>query len=489
MNDPKATAHNAAGEVRGPDYARTSRGLMHGGRVTLTLLIVLFAAGALHWMLFLHYGHLSFKAHDWGKEFIYYSLIRQWITTGQVPYHVSLAFHGTERFLALPEVNLSPQVLLLPLMSIGTFVLLNTLILYAVGFVGCLMIRQRYGLSLIPFTVLFLIYNFNGHITAHIGVGHSMWASYFLLPFYCLFVLEIAEGRISRLTAIKLAFTMFAILLQGGFHIFLWCMTFLLLLLLFNWRYLKTIVWTIVYTLLLSAFRLVPAVIALLGKKEKFIWSYPTVRDLLDALITIRQQTPERLRPWGTTGWWEYDIYVGILALVIIGIFGIWLRFSKRTDLQPHKYGALDLPLFIMSLFSLSYLHAFLTRLPIPLLRSERVATRFIIVPIVMLVFISSIRLEHVLRGVKRSVGLIAAAVGGMIIIALGYADHSFLWSVTRLERIYASRTVDLAIPSLLSRPDTVYKSLLWISWTTSVAAVAGLIYLAFRMRRGGKRA
>jgi hypothetical protein len=460
-----------------------------GSPTSLILLAVLFAAGAVHWIMFLHYGDLSFNTHDWGKEFIYYSLTKQWIATGDVPYHVSLAFHGTERFLALPEVNLSPQVLLLPLMGVGSFIVVNTLILYTAGFVGCLLIKRRYGLSLVPFTILFLIYNFNGHITAHIGVGHSMWAAYFLLPFYCMFILEIAEGRVTRLTPIKLALTMFVILLHGGFHIFIWCLTFLVLILIFNWTQLRTIIKTAVFTLLLAAFRLVPAAIALLGKKEKFVWSYPTVHDLIDALITIRQQTPERLRPWGSAGWWEYDVYVGIIGLTLIVVFGVWFRFSKREDLKPFKYRALDLPIFIMSLFSLSYLHAFLTRVPLPLLRSERVATRFVIIPILVLLVISSIRLERLLRGLKRSVGFIVVAAGGIAIMVLGFVDHSFLWSVGRLERIYASRVVDLTIPALISRPDMTYKSALWISWGVSLATFCVLLYLAFRMRRTGRRA
>lgn len=480
MRNPKATAKS-----NNPSPGRMREDRTRQRSIGLVLIVVLFAAGALHWILFLHHGDLSFKAHDWGKEFIYYSLIKQWVATGDVPYHVSLAFHGTDRFLALPEVSLSPQVFLLPLMAIGTFVVVNTLILYAIGFMGCLLIRNRYRLSLVPFTILFLIYNFNGHITAHMGAGHSMWAGYFLLPFYCLFVLEIAEGRATRLTPIKLALTMFGILLQGGFHIFIWCITFLFLLVLFNWRYLRTIAKTAVFTLLLSAFRLVPATLALLGRKEKFIWSYPTVRDLIDALITIRQQTPERLRPWGTAGWWEYDVYIGIVALVIIGIFGVWLRFAKRKELEKFKYRALDLPMFIMSLFSLSYLHAFFTRVPIPLLRSERVATRFIIIPMILMAVISSIRFERLLCGVKRSVGFVVVALGGITIMALGYVDHSFLWSVTRLERVYAGRVVDLTIPGLVSRPDTLYRSLLWTSWIISLATLCVLVYLAFRMRRG----
>jgi hypothetical protein len=52
---------------------------------TISVLVILFALGALHWVLFLHSGNLTFRAHDWGKEFIYYSLFKQALTTGELP--------------------------------------------------------------------------------------------------------------------------------------------------------------------------------------------------------------------------------------------------------------------------------------------------------------------------------------------------------------------------------------------------------------------
>ena len=163
------------------------QGLRLSSRKSLVFLILIFAAGALHWVFFLNYGNMSFKVHDWAKEFIYYSVLKQAMESGRLPFHIPMAFHETQRFLALPEINMSPQVFLLPLMDVGTFVLVNTLFMYTIGFAGCLAIRSRYGLSPVAFSVLFMLFNFNGHITAHMGVGHSMWTAYFLLPFFFLY--------------------------------------------------------------------------------------------------------------------------------------------------------------------------------------------------------------------------------------------------------------------------------------------------------------
>ena len=240
----------------------------------------MFAGGLLHWLLFFHYGKMSFQAHDWQKEYTYYAIIQEAVKTGTLPYHVAIAFQGTNRFLALPETNLSPQILLLPLMSVGRFVLVNVLLLYSAGFVGCLLIMRRYRLSILGFVPFFLLFNLNGHLTAQIGVGHSMWGAYFLLPFYVLLMLEIADGKSTLTTPIKMAFVLFLIVLQGGLHIYVWTLTFLILYLLFNRTSLRPVGLSIVFSGLLSAFRILPAAFSLADRKEKFIWSYPTLRDL-----------------------------------------------------------------------------------------------------------------------------------------------------------------------------------------------------------------
>jgi hypothetical protein len=454
---------------------------------TVVILAVLFAGGLVHWLLFFHFGDMSFTAYDWQKEYAYYSIIQEAIKTGTVPYHVQAAFQGTNRFLALPETNLSPQILLLALMSVGRFVLVNTMILYSVGFLGCLLIMRRYRLSILSFTLLFLLFNFNGHITSHIGVGHSMWGAYFLLPFFFLLTLDMVEGKAVRTIPVKMAFILFFIVLQGGLHIYVWALTFLVLLALFNWRHLKTIALSIVFSVGISAFRLLPAAFALTGRKEKFIWSYPTLRDLVDSLITIRQQTPERLIPWGTAGWWEYDFYVGMIGLAFIIWFGVASRFSQAQDLKQHRYEAFDLPLLIMGTLSVSYFHAFLTRIPFPLLRTERVATRFIVLPLLLLVVLASIRFNDVIRRASHTIKVKITAIVAVALMSLAFVDHSYLWSVVRLERLSRNRTMDLSIPGIITVKDSSYMTLLWASAAVSAVTAAFLIYLALRRRDGGE--
>ena len=460
-----------------------------GGRPKLTViivLIVLFALGAFHWAWFINYGNVTFRLHDWVQEHIYYSVIRQAINTGGIPFHMSMRFHMTDRFMSIPDTNFMPWVLLLPSMSAGSFILVDLLILYSLGFAGCLLIMRKYRLSILPFTLFFLIFNFNGHIVAHLAVGHTAWSGYFLLPFFFLFLLEMLEGNPGRTASLKIGFVLFAMMLKGSFHLYTWCLMFLAMLLVFNWRYAKTIFGAAIVSAVLSLFKLAPAAYTLLGRPEKFIWSYPTFRDLIDAMITIRLESPDRLRAWGTAGWWELDMYVGLIGLAILVYFGIYLRFSRSDDLKDCRYGALDLPILLMVLFSISYFHAFLTRIPIPLLRSERVATRFVVIPVITLALLSSLRLERVLERIGKSIKVWVIGIAALAAMAMAFLDHSFLWSVTQLERSTELKAAP-AVPSLIVRHDPGYKLVVVVSILVTAAGLIALAYTFIRPRLAKK--
>jgi hypothetical protein len=264
-------------------------------------------------------------------------------------------------------------------------------------------------------------------------------------------------------------------------------MAFLALLLIFNWKLWKPVIYAAASGLLLSAFRLIPAAFTLAGKKEKFIWSYPTVHDLLDAIVTIRQHTPERLKPWGTTGWWEYDMYLGVLGLAVIAYFGVYLRFRKGPELEDCRFKAFDFPILTLASLSISYFHAFLTRIPLPLIRSQRVAARFIIIPVVFLVFIAAIRMQRVLGTARRPVRFYVAAIIGLAVMALSFVDHSFIWSVARLQRIYRDKVVDFSIPDIIRVEDSSYTSMLVLGGIISLASLVVLVYLALRRRKSSQ--
>ena len=107
-----------------PDAGGTDR---LSGILMISLLGGLFAIGVIHWAFFFRFGEMGFDRVDWPKEFNNYSVLRSAITEGAIPYFVSSS-QAPVRFLGNPESVLSPQIFLLSLMSVGKFVLVNTLI-------------------------------------------------------------------------------------------------------------------------------------------------------------------------------------------------------------------------------------------------------------------------------------------------------------------------------------------------------------------------
>ncbi|KJR40300.1 hypothetical protein MCHI_003799 [Candidatus Magnetoovum chiemensis] len=397
----------------------------------------LYLIGIAHWLYFYNKGNLSFNSYDWVKDYMFFQIIQQSMLERVIPYHVSLVFQGTNRFLALPETVLSPQILALPYMTAGNFIVFHTVFLYTVGFLGSLMIKRKYKLSILPFTLIFLIFNFNGYIISHLAVGHTMWNGYFLLPFFFLYVLELIDSNSKPKTWIKLAISLFALMLQGSLHIYIWCLMFLIILAISNGQYAGVVIKTILISILLSFFRLLPAAITFWNRRSGFASGYPSLRELFDGLTLIRDHTHTALGGafGGSLGWWEYDVYVGLVGLAFLLYFGIAVRFRKDHGLSEYK--ALDYPMVILAILSLNSIYYFIYNLPIPLINSERVSSRFIIIPIIMLTFISGIRMQQMMCFIREKPLLKLIVACGVIELWLVLATHTRQWRVSVVERSF----------------------------------------------------
>jgi hypothetical protein len=402
-------------------------------RTTLSVLFVaaLYILGVLHWCAFFDWGDVSLRAYDWPKEVGYLDVQRHALRTGELPWHISHPFHGSDRFLALPETNLLPHALLLPWVNNRTFLIVNVAVLYTVGFLGCLWIRARYRLGDVAFAFLVMLTNFNGYIVSHLSVGHSMWGGCFFLPFFALFLLEWSERGPSLPLTLKLALCLFAMMLQGAFHLVNWCWIFFLFFILFRpgWWWQGFLVF--LFSGLLSVCRIVPAAVAFWGSQEySFTSGYPTATDLLLALVVIREHTHEFAGHYVPLGWWEYDVYIGLVAFGTLVYGGVWLRLSPDPVLDACRFSALDVPLLAQTFLSVGPIYAAVAELPIPLANAERVSSRFVIVPLIVLVVIAAIRMQRVLEKTPWSAGL-GVLLGGLLVetaVTLGW--HSWRWRV-----------------------------------------------------------
>ncbi len=462
---------------------------------TVLALLVLYMLGVTHWTLFFNWGEIAFSDNqDWSKEFDYYVVLQEALRTHRIPYHMTQEYQRTDKFLGLPETNLSPQILLLPHQEIGYFLWLNTLLLYSLGYVGCLLILRRYRLGIAPFTMLFLLFNFNGFITSHLAVGHSMWNGYFLLSFVALYILEMVEEASSFAPALKLALVLFVMMLQGSFHLVIWVWMLLMLLVAFNPRYWKQGALALFFSGWLSFFRLLPAAVTFAGRSDRGFWAgYPTLTDVLDGLIGLH----DRNYPSATDGWtdnpilenhhlrwWEFDMYIGLIGLAALAVFGIYCRFRAGSSLERCRFRELDAPLLVMAFLSLNYFYMIVANLPIPLLNAEGVTSRFLIIPLLMLLVISAIRMQRVLEGVTMSAGLVVLLVGGLLQTAFSLAEHSWIWKIKP-----ATEAAEPTIRLISESPDRLYVASIWMSAAVSlVGLLAWLLVFEVLRRRGAPR-
>jgi len=437
----------------------------------------LFVVGALHWVVFLDAPGPFYTFSDWPNLFVTWSVLRDALATGQLPFHVTPYewSAGSDRFLALPY-NLSPFApqAVLVLLRPKLFIVANTLVLYAVGYAGCLALRRRYALSFVPFFVLWALFNFNGYLTAHVAAGHFEWVGYFWLPTYALFVLELVDGSATSRTAIGIALALLMMAMQGAMHVFVWCLLFLGLVLLVARRSRSLALLALVFSVLLGAFRILPALLQF-GERE-FIGGYPHPGLLLRALV--------RLQSWQAPDvegllWWEYDLYVGWAGAAFLLYFGIY-RFFRPLAGEPAavtRLRVLALPIVVMTALALGDTYDVLVRsLAVPGLDLERVTSRFIVVPFVFLLLIAVVRAEAELPALRTRAAYRLLAPLGCLALVGALLWHSAVWRLVNLQTDPGLPDVfPAALPEPIERPDPLYVTTVWLSSLVSLLAFAGM--------------
>lgn len=393
----------------------------------LFFLILVFIVGVIMWSRFLNDGELIFNKLDWKRAYYHHDLLKQAIDEQRVPYYVSIDNKGFNQLIGSPESMLSPQLFLLSLMSVADFLFYNILFMYFISYLGLLFIRKKFNLSPVTFCALFLLFNFNGHLTSHITVGHHQWLGCFLLPFLCLYILELVENEFTIVLSIKSSLVLFAILLQGAFHLMIWSFIFVFMMSIFKLKYLKFFLSTVLFTSLLCMFRLLPIGYILLTKstyRVKQINGYDTLYHLFDSLTRIVQPYAHEIKgkEWEFLyGWWEYDAFIGILGVVFIVYFGIYTAFVKNN-----KFKDILFPIVALIVFSLNGFNNFFHIFPF---NSERVTSRFIIVPLVLLIVISAVYFQKKMDNLKSLRPRLLILLGlGQVYFSL--AEHAKAWSI-----------------------------------------------------------
>jgi len=444
----------------------------------------LYVIGLIHWSFFFDLGQLKFNVHDWGLTAHYLLGLEQAVTTGQLPLHVTpeTPFHQTERFLTNPDLPVSPQVVLIPLLGLGRFVWLNTLLLYSLGFVGLYLLAKKLELSSFSFAMLFALFSFNGHVTSHLGVGHIVWLGYLLMPFVVLLIFVVAERGPDRRWPVLMALALFAILLQGAFHFVIWSALLLVLLALTQPSLRRSAIVAVILTIALGAFRFVPA--AFEFPSPEFLAGFQSVGDILTGLSSLMTPIEAANEHYGQPEWWEVDFYVGILGLGFLAVFGVfsWLRPGNNQDLKSVR--VLAPALIVMTLLSLDIIFRAIANLPIPFIGAERVSSRFFVLPFLFLIVFSVMALQRWLNSRRQSVGIRMLLIAGLFATALDLWQHSRVWRPSA-----AQLGFELIYPNLLvsieNRLDPAYVNALIAGAAITLIALAYSVWRLLRYPKG----
>ena len=440
---------------------------LHTKWAVVVLLTGLFAAGLLHWGFFLDWFNNRFDIQDWHLHVgPYLDFLSKALKSGQFPLHADSPYMIPSRYLARQNRPFSPQILLLYFLNPATYVLVNVWILYSLSFVGLLLIRARYQLSLVSFLSLFLLLNLNGHIVARMGVGHFEWVGYFLLPFYILLVLKMVEGeKTGWKWLLSVSLVMLTITLQGAAHLFIYCLSFLLLLTLFQPRYFSPAIKAIVLSVLISMIRILPPALQFAGgTRLKFLGGFESVYQFLQVFTSP-----------GNQGYWEKTYYVGVIGFAFILYFGViknWMKVERTRSLY--------LPMLVMIFFSVGSIYLPLFSSHIPFLDSQRAPTRFVIIPLVFLIVLASIQFQSLInewdqKGWEKMVLVLFAEA----LMAYDLIINSRIWSIQNYG--ISKRATDIIEVSVANYPDPPYMTTLMIGFTCTIITLSVLIFLAYR--------
>jgi hypothetical protein len=454
-------------------------------------LVGLYVLGIVGFGLFFDWGNFSMEYHDWamitGPRL---QFLRTVIREGQLPLHISDAetFHSaTVRYLAVPDAVISPQYLLLYKLPLPLFSLVNTWLLYTLGFAGLLVLLRKLRLSPASFTVLFLLFNFNGHILAHFSVGHMNWGGYFLFPWFAWLVFRLLEGDRSWLWTALTSLLLFITWLQGSYHQYLWLLILLAGIGIFVPRTFWMVTRTGLVAFLVCAFRLLPCILLYQIYKQGFFNGYPSLFSIWDNLVNITEPvgTPFYVNTMlGTApGEWELTAFVGLLGALFLVYFGIYRGLLHREA----PYRALLVPLGIILLLSLGPVYQILLNSPIPLLQGERVSARMFSLVLAFGLILGAERSQRWLDSSPQKSLSLGGSLLGLAIIGVELWQNARIWWVNNRDPnfwIYFDR-FKWYVKNDYS--DTIYLWLVFGGLAISIISILVLVGLSWRENRAAQ--
>jgi hypothetical protein len=218
--------------------------------------------------------------------------------------------------------------------------------------------------------------------------------------------------------------------------------------------------------------------------QRRSFWSgFPTLTELLDGLICLRDFNTSlggELFPGNSVlGWWEFDLYIGLVGLLWLLYFGVYACFRTDPELTPYRHRELDVPMLILFFLSLNFFYKVVADLPIPLFNAEIVTSRFLIVPGVLLLVLASVRMQRLIEKSRLTPTQWVLALGCLFQTASVLAMHSDAWSIARLREMVPGAEVEPI--RIVERPDPVYIASVPVSLALSLGVAVAWVVVYWR--------
>ncbi|MBI9044091.1 MAG: hypothetical protein JEZ06_06375 [Anaerolineaceae bacterium] len=457
-----------------PEFQRTKNAFLLG--------VYLF--GIMLWGQLFAWGNFPFEFHDWAKVTApRLAFIQDALRTFTFPLHMpgSWALQDmTDRFFQIPDSIFSPDMLLLGFLDIGTFSLVHVLLLYTIGFWGLNQLRKNANLSLILFTILFFLFFFNGHLIAHLSVGHLSWGGSLLFPCFLAILYPIYQkGEIITWKWVGwMSLTISLVIMQGSIHQMFWLFMVLGFLGITNLRSFPSILLTGVLALCTTLIRILPAFWNLGGFDKDFLGGFPRWHDLFEALIFER--LPQTFIPLDGSGlrWWEFDHFIGYGGLLFLALgIVLWIKnMIKNRALSPWL-----LPILAILYLSIDDNYQPLFNFSLPIFSSERVTSRFALLPLLMLAMLSASYIQLWLDQIKQKLWVKIGLALGTLYLAYDLSLHTIRWNVINSSKVFPIVPLDLSSFYVANHTDPLYTNLIIIGTILSIVYICLALLLTTR--------
>lgn len=389
------------------------------GRYDHAFLWALFLTGIAHWIVFFllvrpegggieligippwkWFEYRVFNVNDQFHDMNYMGVLREALRTFTIPFHVpdlGKMNHVASRFFGATTYITSPQIILLYWFEPMVFMIVNQLLMYSIGFYGCLLLRRRYHLGIIPFAFLFLVFNFNGYFVEKTS-GYGSWElGYFLMPYFLLLIFWAAELRPDDYRSqirlgIWLGLVLAGITHQGSLNLLIHCTTLIVFWGVVNYR-----LWRFSSVSILVAFsagfmRLLPMTLTRSTGVNTHYWvwgGYATPEHLVQGLVGLHGiLDPPQF------AWHEFSLYVGLPGLFLLVYFGIWAPFMRFGWTRFCGWSAMAVPCILMVVISCRHWKHLIIPNWIPFLNGEGTTMRYMIIPLLIVAVIAAVNFQ-----------------------------------------------------------------------------------------------